>query len=110
MERRKPLKRKSSKTQIRDDARRDLSEQWLAEAAATSRTGVAECEIKWDRKCQGVATHAHEPKFRSRGGDILKRTECLLTCWHCHRSVHLAYGADLDRAYAEGFLKHSWEP
>lgn len=107
---RKPLNARSEKTKLRDDVRSELSAAWLEEAAATSITGVAECEIRWDRKCQGVATHAHEPKLRSRGGDILDRSECLLTCWHCHHSVHIAVGADLERAYADGFLKHSYEP
>lgn len=104
------IKPKSAKTKERDEVRGELTRQWLEEAANRSRLGVPECEIKWDRRCTGVATHAHEPKLRSRGGDILDRSECLLTCWHCHSSVHLAVGEELERAYAEGFLKHSWSP
>ncbi len=89
--------------------RRSLVEQWMDEAREKSRLGIPECEIQFDRACAGRAIEAHEPKLRSRGGDIYDRNGCLLTCRHCHDAVHLAVGADLERAYKLGFLVHSWD-
>lgn len=106
---RTPLPAKSKKTAVRDEARRELSLQWLAEAREASELGIPECEIQWDLGCQGEATHAHEPRSRKRGGDILDRQQCLLTCLYCHSAVHLATGEDLERAYRKGYLIHSWE-
>lgn len=105
----KPLKRTrikpvSSKAAARNEVRKELSERWLRESADANVLGWwAVCEIQWGREvCLMVATHAHEPRMRSRAGTdiILDRAECLLTCWPCHRAVH----AQVAEATRRGFL------
>jgi hypothetical protein len=98
----------AERRQAKMEVRSELVQQWLAESAANSDLGIPECGIAWVAGCTGEATHAHEPRLRSRGGDILDRAECLLTCWPCHSAVHLATGEQLILAYSLGYLKHSW--
>jgi hypothetical protein len=106
--RRSRVKRVSSKAAARNEVRAELTQQWLAESADENPLGYwPVCEIQWGREiCQGVATHAHEPRMRSRAGAdiILDRKECLLTCWPCHRTVH----AQVAEATRRGFLVPSW--
>jgi len=51
------------------------------------------------------STEVHEIKSRARGGSILDPANCAALCHDCHAWIT----THPKEAYAEGWLKHSWE-
>lgn len=104
------LNRQSDKARQVGDIRRDLLQRWVNDAmTASPHLPFAPCEIQFDRECTGRVEEGHEPLLRSRGGSIVNRSNVLLTCHHCHMAVHRAVGDDLKRAYANGYLVHTYD-
>lgn len=61
------------------------------------------CEIPG---CPSRSEVVHEPLTRARGGDILDEDNCRAICNAHHSEIH---DTEPEWAYAQGFLKHSWD-
>lgn len=66
-------------------------------------TGPVVCEVPW---CTNLATDAHEPLSRARGGSITDPENVRAVCRPCHRVIT---DTEPGWAYDLGFLRHSWD-
>lgn len=92
------IRRRSDKKQRKDEVRREVLEQLVAERGDL-------CQARVLSVCQTFASDGHEILSRGRGGDPADPDNVLLVCRKCHDWIH----AHPREALAKGLLKNSWD-
>ncbi len=104
---RTPIKARSTKTEAVYRKRRELVQRMLDNSAGDNWCQVILLiqQIDPDHRCGLYLMDVHEPKLRSRGGDILDEEANVATCRPCHDWIH-QHPEDAERL---GLMKASYE-
>lgn len=101
----KPIKKRSAKTEKKYVERRELVKKVLRERPLCQACKVfAEHDGK-TTYMQHLSRDLHEVKRRSQGGSILDESNILAVCRPCHFRIT----ANPELAFTLGLAKHGWE-